>query len=552
MKDSESTSSTLKHETGLPILSCDGQGLKRLLAAGLAWLERHSEAINALNVFPVPDGDTGTNMLLTMQSAYEEIAHSPQDTVGEIAQAASYGALMGARGNSGVILSQILRGFARSLEKKQTFNAAEFAAALQEASATAYKGVIKPVEGTILTVIREVANAAVGAAGDSDDLRYVLEIITHHAREAVAHTPALLPVLREAGVVDAGGQGLFVILEGMNRYIQGESMAEDVTLSRAVDLHIAAPEEGYGYDVQFVITGQNLDVDEIRANIARMGESTLVVGDTNTVKVHVHTPEPGNPLNYAVKLGSLSRVIVENLQEQYQEFILGRVQPVVMEKPCSGIAIVAVASGAGLMRVMESLGACAVVPGGQSMNPSTEELLRAIENTGAEEVILLPNNSNVIMAAQQAQALSSKKVKVVPTKTIPQGIGALLAFNYQADLETNASSMERAAEEIQTGEITVASRDVQINGLDIKEGQIIGLVNGDLTTTASTLEEATCQVLQQMHAEECEILTIYYGESITAEEAEALATMLRDQYPDLEIEVVDGGQPHYPYILSIE
>ena len=552
MKDSESTSSTLKHETGLPILSCDGQGLKRLLAAGLAWLERHSEAINALNVFPVPDGDTGTNMLLTMQSAYEEFAHSPQDTVGEIAQAASYGALMGARGNSGVILSQILRGFARSLEKKQTFNAAEFAAALQEASATAYKGVIKPVEGTILTVIREVANAAVGAAGDSDDLRYVLEIITHHAREAVAHTPALLPVLREAGVVDAGGQGLFVILEGMNRYIQGESMAEDVTLSRAVDLHIAAPEEGYGYDVQFVITGQNLDVDEIRANIARMGESTLVVGDTNTVKVHVHTPEPGNPLNYAVKLGSLSRVIVENLQEQYQEFILGRVQPVVMEKPCSGIAIVAVASGAGLMRVMESLGACAVVPGGQSMNPSTEELLRAIENTGAEEVILLPNNSNVIMAAQQAQALSSKKVKVVPTKTIPQGIGALLAFNYQADLETNASSMERAAEEIQTGEITVASRDVQINGLDIKEGQIIGLVNGDLTTTASTLEEATCQVLQQMHAEECEILTIYYGESITAEEAEALATMLRDQYPDLEIEVVDGGQPHYPYILSIE
>ncbi|MCR4408236.1 MAG: DAK2 domain-containing protein [Anaerolineae bacterium] len=552
IKDSKSTSSILKHETGLPILSCDGQGLKRLLAAGLAWLERHSEAINALNVFPVPDGDTGTNMLLTMQSAYEEIAHSPQDTVGEIAQAASYGALMGARGNSGVILSQILRGFARSLEKKQTFNAAEFAAALQEASATAYKGVIKPVEGTILTVIREVANAAVGAAGDSDDLRYVLEIITHHAREAVAHTPALLPVLREAGVVDAGGQGLFIILEGMNRYIQGESMAEDVTLSRAVDLHISAPEEGYGYDVQFVITGQNLDVDEIRTNIARMGESTLVVGDTNTVKVHVHTPEPGNPLNYAARLGSLSRVIVENLQEQYQEFILGRVQPAAMEKPYSGIAIVAVASGAGLMRVMESLGASAVVPGGQSMNPSTEELLRAIENTGAEEVILLPNNSNVIMAAQQAQALSSKKVKVVPTKTIPQGIGALLAFNYQADLETNASSMERAAEEIQTGEITVASRDVQINGLDIKEGQIIGLVNGDLTTTAPTLEEATRQVLQQMHAEECEILTIYYGESITAEEAEALATMLRAQYPDLEIEVVDGGQPHYPYILSIE
>lgn len=550
-KDNQSETPAPKHETGLPILSCDGQGLKRLLAASLVWLERHSEAINALNVFPVPDGDTGTNMLLTMQSAYNEIAHSPEDMVSEIAQAASYGALMGARGNSGVILSQILRGFARSLEKKQAFNAAEFAAALTEASTTAYKGVIKPVEGTILTVIRKVADAALSAAGDSDDLRYVLEIITHHAHEAVARTPALLPVLREAGVVDAGGQGLFIILEGMNRYIQGESMAEAVDLTRAIDLRLAAPEEGYGYDVQFVITGQNLDVDEIRSNIDRMGESTLVVGDATNVKVHVHTPEPGDPLNYASKLGSLSRVIVENLQEQYQEFILGRVQPAAPEKLCP-IAIVAVASGAGLMRVMESLGACAVVPGGQSMNPSTEELLCAIENTGAEEVILLPNNSNVILAAQQAQALSKKQVKVIPTKTMPQGISALLAFNYQADLETNAASMERAAGDIQTGEITVANRDVQINGLDIKEGQIIGLVNGELTTSAPTTEEATSQVLQQMHAEECEILTVYYGESTTAEEAEALAKMIRDHYPDLEIEMVDGGQPHYPYILSIE
>jgi DAK2 domain fusion protein YloV len=548
----ESKNPPLKHETGLPILSCEGQGLKRLLAAGLAWLERHSEAINALNVFPVPDGDTGTNMLLTMQAAYAEIAGSPQDSVSEIAQAASYGALMGARGNSGVILSQILRGFARSLEKKQTCNAAEFASALTEASSTAYKGVIKPVEGTILTVIREAANAAVRAAGDSDDLRHVLEIVTHHAREAVAHTPALLPVLREAGVVDAGGQGLFIILEGMNRYIRGESVAEAAALTRAVDLRLVAPEEGYGYDVQFIIAGQSLDVDEIRANISRMGESTLVVGDASTVKVHVHTPSPGNPLNYGAKLGSLSRVIVENLQEQYQEFILGRVQPTPEEAHPIAIAIVAVASGIGLMKVMESLGACAVVPGGQSMNPSTEELLTTIEETGAEEVILLPNNPNVIMAAQQAQALSNKKVYVVPTKTIPQGIGALLAFNYQADLETNARGMERAIKEIQTGEITVANRDVQLNGLDIREGQIIGLVNGELTTSAPTIEEATHQVLQQMHAEEGEILTIYYGESITAEEAETLSETISEQYPDLEIEIVDGGQPHYPYILSIE
>jgi len=550
-KNNRSEKPTPKHETGLPILSCDGQGLKRLLAASLAWLERHSEAINALNVFPVPDGDTGTNMLLTMQSAYSEIADSPQDAVGEIAQAASYGALMGARGNSGVILSQILRGFARSLEKKQTFNTADFAAALTEASATAYKGVIKPVEGTILTVIREAADAAVGAAGDSDDLRYMLEIITHHARESVARTPALLPVLREAGVVDAGGQGLFIILEGMNRYIRGESIVEAADLTRAVDLRLVAPEEGYGYDVQFIITGQNLDVDEIRANIDRMGECTLVVGDANTVKVHVHTPEPGNPLNYGANLGSLSRVIVENLQEQYQEFILGRAQPTVTERPCS-IAIVAVASGAGLMRVMESLGACAVVPGGQSMNPSTEELLKAIEDTGSEEIILLPNNPNVILAAQQAQALSEKKVRVVPTKTVPQGISALLSFNYQADLETNVAGMERATGEIQTGEITIASRDVQINGLDIKEGQIIGLVNGELTTSARTIEEVARQILQQVHAEESEILTIYYGEGITAEEAETLGEMISAQYPDLEVEIVDGGQPYYPYILSIE
>jgi len=528
-----------------------------MVRAGLAWLQHHQEAINALNVFPVPDGDTGTNMVLTMQSAWKEIAESPEREVGRMAEKVAHGALMGARGNSGVILSQIWRGLARGLDGKEVFSGADLAEAMQEGAQTAYKGVIRPVEGTILTVAREVAEEATQAVEQSGDLTHILERMVHRARQAVARTPDLLPVLAEAGVVDAGGQGLYVILEGMLRYLRGESVMEDMRLTRAVDLSISAPtpvEEGYGYDVQFIIAGEGLDVQAIREEIDAMGECALVVGDPSAVKVHVHVPDPGVPLSYAVKLGSLRDVVVEDMQAQYQEFVTGREAPPTLSAPMSAteIAPVAVVAGEGLARVFQSLGAAAVVRGGQTMNPSTEEILRAVESVPSNRVIILPNNKNIIMAAEQARDLSDKHVVVVPTRTIPQGIAALLALNYQADLEANAQAMGRAAQEVMTGEITTATRDVTLGGVPVRKGQVIGLLDGELVVAGDTPEEVAQEVLERMGPSDLEIVTLYYGADVSPAESQALVERLGQTYPDLEFEVVKGGQPHYFYIISAE
>jgi hypothetical protein len=506
----------------------------------------------------VPDGDTGTNMLLTMRAALEELNNSPAQPASTVAHTMSYGALMGARGNSGVILSQLFRGLARSLDKNETFTALELAQAMKEASAMAYQGVIKPVEGTILTVAREAADAAVAASEERNDPLYVLEKTVAEARHSVARTPSLLSVLAEAGVVDAGGQGLFIILEGALRFIRGEEVGELPAIEAAVELEVPFKDE-YGYETMFILRGEDLNVDEIREAIAAMGQSVLVVGDSKTIKVHIHSMEPGRPLDYAAKLGTLTQISVENLQDQYQEFVRrggatvpDRPRPSSVAEGMGDIAIVAVTPGEGLARVLESLGASAVVPGGQSMNPSTQELLGAIEGLNAEEVIVLPNNANIIMAARQAGELSRKTVVVVPTETIPQGISALLAFNYQVDLETNAQMMERAARSVQTAEITTATRAAQINGVSVEEGEIIGLLNGTLTASGSILEEVVQEMLRQMKAGEQEIITMYYGEDITDTAAEKLADTIRASYPDQEVELVDGGQPHYHYILSAE
>jgi DAK2 domain fusion protein YloV len=538
-----------------PVLFCDGQGFKRLIEAGLAWLEQHRAAVNALNVFPVPDGDTGTNMLLTLQAAYEEVDTSPDHSISEIAQAAAYGALMGARGNSGVILSQILRGFAHGVEGCQAFDAECFASALRAASDTAYKGVIQPVEGTILTVIRESAEAAERMVSESqpEDLQQVLAYVVHEAAASVARTPMLLRVLREAGVVDAGGQGLYLILEGMLRYVRGETVKYDGALEAEVSLlHVEALVGEYGYDVQFIIHGEGLNIDEIRTSISGMGDSVLVVGDAKAINVHIHTPEPGTPINYGVGVGTLSRIIVENMQDQYQEFVLGQPRPTPAVEEISDIASVAVASGEGLARVFESLGVSTVVRGGQTMNPSTEDLLKAVEVASVDNVILLPNNSNVIMAAEQAKALSTKNVVVVPTKTMPQGISAMLAFNYQADLEANARAMARAAGDVETLEITTATRDVEIEGVAVQKGQIIGLLNDRLRATGESPEEVILSMLSEFKLENFEIITVYWGQDVTQNEAEELVARIEDLNADLDVELVIGGQPHYFYILSLE
>jgi DAK2 domain fusion protein YloV len=535
-------------------LACDGQGLKRLFNASLAWLDQHTAMINSLNVFPVPDGDTGTNMYLTLQAACQEMGPLPEDHVGSVAQQASRGALMGARGNSGVILSQILRGFAQSLKDKEDFNAVEFASALQRGATVAYQAVIKPVEGTILTVVRESSSAAVEVSSQLKDLRELFEYVVHAARESVAKTPQLLPVLREAGVVDAGGQGLFVILEGMTKCLRGQALQIEVELSEMVELQQAAPETGYGYDVQYILEGEHLDVPQIRADISAMGEHALVVGDSGTVKVHVHTPHPGDPLNYGAQQGSLSRVIIENMQEQYQSFIMGRAAPVLPDQEAEElpIGIVVVSPGPGLDRLFESLGANVIVSGGQTMNPSTEQLLQAVQDAPAPDVIVLPNNSNIILAAQQAQALASKRVRVIPSQTVPQGVSALLAFNYNADLDDNARAMERSTNEVTTAEITTAVRDVNVNGLCVQEGHIIGLIDGELEIVGEEIDTVVDQVLERICTDETEIITLYYGEQASAASTEALADRLASHYPDVEIEVIEGGQPHYHYIVSTE
>jgi DAK2 domain fusion protein YloV len=540
------------------LTECDGRELKQLLGAGSRWLEQHVALINELNVYPVPDGDTGTNMLLTMQAVMREIDGLGSDeSVSAVAHAAAHGALMGARGNSGVILSQIFRGFARSLDDKEAFDAADFVVAAQEASDTAYKGVVKPVEGTILTVAREAAAAAALAAADNVDLYTMFERTLEAANAAVEFTPDLLPVLKEAGVVDAGGKGLAVIMEGGLRFLRGESVGAGAAMEEAVELHAAADSHAwgeleYGYDVQFILKGEDLDVTSIRANIDAMGESTLVVGDSHLVKVHVHVQNPGEPLSYGVSLGTLSDVIVENMDEQYQDFATGQARPPVAMEEITDIATVAVVSGPGLIRIFESLGVSAIVHGGQTMNPSTEEILAAVESLNARSAILLPNNPNIILAAKQAQELATKQVYVVPTRTIPQGVGALLAFNLQIDAETNARLMEGVLEDIQTIEVTRAIRSTTLNGLQVQEGDIIGLLNDDLVACGSDAVEVVLQTTESLEMDDYEIVTIYYGEGVGEEEANTLAEVIEEKYPFVEIEIKDGGQMHYDYIISVE
>jgi DAK2 domain fusion protein YloV len=539
-----------------PISSIDGQTLKQAFAAGTAWLESHAAYVNSLNVFPVPDGDSGTNMLMTMQAAMKEVNSSPDHSAAAICKALSYGALLGARGNSGVILSQIIRGFTTSIEKLDEITAKDLATALVEGSRMAYKGVVKPVEGTILTVAREAADAAMLSAARSDDLRVVLTDTVNAARASVVRTPTLLPVLKEAGVVDAGGQGFLVVLEGALKFLNGESIELAAAGHGAQALEKISREEGWGFDIQFHIRGNNLDVDTIREKISGMGESALIVGDPSIVKVHVHAPSPGAILDYGVSVGVLSNIIVENMQEQYIDFMGQQSatvnQPQVKAEDIVGISTVAVAPGNGIARVFESLGVGSVIPGGQTMNPSTEDILKAVENAKADQVIVLPNNKNIILAAQQAKALCKKTVEIVPTMTIPQGIAAMIGFNYQSDLYANVKAMTRAAANVQTAEITTATRSVSLDGVEVKEGQVIGLIDGLLVESGADRDQLTLKMLKEMRAHDKEIITVYYGESVKSNHAEDLANQIRKSFPSQEVELINGGQPHYHYILSVE
>ncbi len=546
--------------------TCDGQELKRLVSAGTAWLEKNAGRVNALNVFPVPDGDTGTNMLLTMQAAMAEIAANPSHHAGEIARAIAQGALMGARGNSGVILSQILRGFARALADTKAFTADGFAQALREGCNTAYKAVTNAVEGTILTVIREVADEAESVARNTDDLLVVLERVVQAADAAVEKTPSLLKILDEAGVVDAGGLGLQLIFEGALRYMRGEPL--EISLpsepARVADIPRAgATEMEYGYCTEFVLQGKNLDYEQIKQDLLQMGDSALIVGDEYLIRVHIHTFRPGQVLDYATQRGTLHKIKIDNMQEQHEHFIglgLTEEDTVVAEptaetvavEELSGIAVIAVVPGPGLEEVFKSMGASAIIRGGQTMNPSTQELLEAINSVNSDQVILLPNNKNVLLVAEQAVKLADREVRVVPTHTVPQGIAALLALNYQAGLDENAEAMTRAMHDIQTGEVTRAVRSVQIGGVEVQEGEVIGLLNGQLVAANDNVDDMVLEMLDHMEADQYEIITIFYGEDVSPEQAEAVGKRVQEAYPAQDVEVVAGGQPYYHYILSAE
>jgi uncharacterized protein len=546
----------------------DGQDLKKALLAGAAWLEEHREVINALNVFPVPDGDTGSNMSATMQAAIRGIAESDETSAGIIAAKLAHGALMGARGNSGVILSQTLRGLAQGLENKQTFAAPDLATALEEATRLAYRAVLKPVEGTILTVVRESADAARIGADRGDDLVGLMQEVVTAARQSVARTPDLLPVLKQAGVVDSGGQGFCTILEGIWRYIRGEAIQLDaaaaLSLAASTEAHVkkgrVTIEEEFGYEVVFLLRGEMLDVEGIRQTIIELGGvSTVVAGDEKMLKVHTHVPRPGKILDYGVSLGNLLDINIENLQEQSLRYAAESEAEHASDEDAYGasmltpdLATIAVVSGAGFEKVFQGLGVSAIVPGGQTMNPSTEELLKAVNAVAAQKVILLPNNSNVIMSARQVGNLTEKEIYIVPTDTMPQGIASLLACNFEADFATNCQTMTEAANNTQTAEITTAVRTVQIDGVRVREGDFIGLINGNLTTAGQNIEDVIRDTLQRMHIDRYEILTLYYGQDVTAQEAQDTAKRIKAQYSHIEIEVVDGGQPYYAYILSAE
>ena len=539
--------------------SVAGQDMRDMFSAATSWLEKSSADIDALNVFPVPDGDTGTNMMLTMRSTMEEAYRAPDHSAAGVAHAMARGALMGARGNSGVILSQIWRGLAQGLEAKESFTAADLAAALQQSAQIAYKGVSNPVEGTMLTVMKDAAAAAQAQVDTgNEDVIALMEATVNAAGESVANTPMLLKVLKDAGVVDAGGQGVYTILEGALRYLRGETelmrlrkpqiIVSDIPHVATAPQSIAIDEVPYGYCTEFLLKGEKLEPEDIKKRLVKKGESLIVVGDDSAVRIHIHTLTPGNILQLAAKLGTMHQVSIRNMDEQHQDFLEMQKE----RMPTTDTAVIAVAAGDGLADVFGSLGAAAVVPGGQTMNPSTKDILQVVEATFSDKVIILPNNKNIIATANQVQSLTEKKIMVVPTKTIPQGVVALLAFDYEAEINTNAEIMEKALSSVKTIEVTRSVRATKINGLKIKRKQPIGLLDGELIAVGDTNLEVVNQLLSRLGLEKAEVITIYYGEDAEVAEAEQLSAGIMEKYPQLQVESISGGQPHYSYIISIE
>ncbi|PIC71768.1 MULTISPECIES: DAK2 domain-containing protein [unclassified Sporosarcina] len=549
--------------------SINGLQFAKMVEMGAHHLHQNADYVDSLNVFPVPDGDTGTNMNLSMTSGAKETERNAQQHIGLTAQAFSKGLLMGARGNSGVILSQLFRGFSKQIENEAEVNVKQFAEALKYGVDTAYKAVMKPVEGTILTVAKDAANAAVEHIEETADLTALLEIIVEEAKESLKRTPDLLPVLKEVGVVDSGGQGLVYVYEGFLACLKGEDLPEKVVMHSMDDLvmnehhrsiqgFMNSEDIEFGYCTEFMVkldSGKLLDkpFDEatFRQDLSELGDSLLVISDDEVVKVHIHTEEPGDALSYGQKYGSLTKMKIDNMREQHSD-IMNRDEASTAKPVQHKYAIVTVSMGEGIAELLKSIGASAVIEGGQTMNPSTEDIVKAIQEIGAERVLILPNNKNIIMAAEQAAEVLEIEAAVVATKSVPEGLAAILAFNPEATVEKNAKAMLQAASTIKTGQVTYAVRDTSIDGVTIHKDDFMGIAQGKITSSNSSLEDVTKNLISSMIDEEDEIVTIIYGEDVTHEEAEMISSYIEEQFEHVDIEVYAGKQPLYPYIISVE
>ncbi|MCT2344246.1 DAK2 domain-containing protein [Niallia taxi] len=559
----------------MSITVLEGKRFAEMVIQGANHLSSNANYVDALNVFPVPDGDTGTNMNLSMTSGAKEVQNNIQLHIGKVGVSLSKGLLMGARGNSGVILSQLFRGFSKSIEQKDSITAQEFANALQFGVETAYKAVMKPVEGTILTVAKDAAKKAVQSAENNTDITVVMADVVKEAKASLNRTPDLLPVLKEVGVVDSGGQGLVFVYEGFLSVLTGEALPETtqqtVTMNDLVNAEHHKNVHGFmntediefGYCTEFMVRleddklgGKPFSEEQFRQDLSQYGDSLLVIADDEVVKIHIHSNQPGEVLTFGQNYGNLIKMKIENMREQHSSLIEGSKEsfdaPIPATEEQKEYGIVTVSMGSGIADMFRSIGAHSVIEGGQTMNPSTEDIVNAVNKVNAKKVFILPNNKNIIMAAEQAAQVLDAEVAVIPSKTVPQGMSALLAFNPSGDLETNKKGMIAALEHVKTGQITYAVRDTSIDGLQIETGDFMGIADGKIVAKSKEKVQSAKELLGKMIDEDTEILTIIKGEEALEEELEAIVSFVEENYEDVEVEVHNGKQPLYSFIFSVE
>ena len=539
----------------------DGKQVRNMFVSGANNLKNHKDLVDKLNVFPVPDGDTGTNMSLTISCAIKELNKVEKDDIGQLGKALSKGSLMGARGNSGVILSQIIRGIAQSIDGKEMLTSMDIAKALKNGSDIAYKAVIKPVEGTILTVVRESSEYALKAAVLEEDIIEFMKLLVKEANNSLNRTPELLHALKEAGVVDSGGKGLVLVYEGMlksleGQFVESQEVQTSETSSVQVENKISTEDIKFQYCTEFILETDKISDVQMRDKMLKYGDSLVVVGDDGIIKVHVHTNTPGDVLQEALAFGQLLTIKIENMKLQHENTLVGAKESEVEEQAVSEepkeFGFIATSMGDGLAKIFKDFGVDHIIEGGQTMNPSTEDFMNAIDKMNANNIIILPNNSNIIMAANQAKDLSDKNIIVIPTKNVSQAFAALVNFDADLTLEENEANMLDALSTVKNGQVTYAVRNTVINDVEVKEGNIIGLGEGKLLSAGDDIDEITTQLVESLVDEDSAIITLFYGEDIQEEQAEALRESLEEKFEDIDIELYYGGQPIYYYLVSVE